>query len=211
MGWRQLNVHFHTIVAVRRAPTADSAHVVHDRRQPRRKARRAWAWADLMRRVFAINVLTCAACDGRLRLLATIEDPPIPSKILTSDCPGEAPVVTPARPPPEPDCFNFAPPKHAAAAAPRAPKDARAALRPDNAARVSNPTSSAARTPRTSRLVSRVANGSSGAPPIRGDSSNSGKNTAKDDYQRLGEDLRGEAQRDAADGYSSNQRARARS
>jgi hypothetical protein len=35
-----------------------------------------------MRRVFAIDVLACAACGGRLGLLATIEDPPIVSKIL---------------------------------------------------------------------------------------------------------------------------------
>ncbi len=73
------------------------------------RARRAWAWADLMRRVFAIDVLACAACGGRLRFLATIEDPPIVSKILAHlGLPTEGPVVTPARPPPEPDGFNFA-------------------------------------------------------------------------------------------------------
>ncbi len=46
------------------------------------RARRAWAWADLMRRVFAIDVLACAGCGGRLRFLATIEDPPVVTKIL---------------------------------------------------------------------------------------------------------------------------------
>jgi hypothetical protein len=34
-----------------------------------------------MRRVFAVDVLACAGCGGRLRLLATIEDPATVSKI----------------------------------------------------------------------------------------------------------------------------------
>jgi hypothetical protein len=29
-----------------------------------------------MRRVFSIDVLSCAGCGGRLRFIATIEDPP---------------------------------------------------------------------------------------------------------------------------------------
>jgi len=71
--------------------------------------RRAWAWADLMRRVFAIDVLACAACGGRLRFLATIEDSPIVSKILAHlGLPTGGSIVTPARPPFEPDGFDFA-------------------------------------------------------------------------------------------------------
>jgi hypothetical protein len=31
---------------------------------------------------FAIDVLACAGCGGRLRFLATIEDPPVVTKIL---------------------------------------------------------------------------------------------------------------------------------
>ena len=45
---------------------------------PSRRARR---WADLMRRVFAIDVLVCE-CGGRLRFLATIEDPLVVRRIL---------------------------------------------------------------------------------------------------------------------------------
>ena len=37
--------------------------------------RRYWAWADLMRRVFQIDILACAVCGGRLRFIATIEAP----------------------------------------------------------------------------------------------------------------------------------------
>ena len=36
---------------------------------------RRWAWADLMRRAFEIDVLACPRCGGRLRLIATIDDP----------------------------------------------------------------------------------------------------------------------------------------
>jgi hypothetical protein len=36
---------------------------------------RHWAWADLMRRAFDVDVLACPRCGGRLRLMATIEDP----------------------------------------------------------------------------------------------------------------------------------------
>ena len=36
----------------------------------------------MLRRVFEIDVLACPDCGGRLRLLATIEDPAIAGKIL---------------------------------------------------------------------------------------------------------------------------------
>ncbi|MBI2217646.1 MAG: transposase [Candidatus Rokubacteria bacterium] len=36
---------------------------------------RYWAWADLMRRAFDIDVLACPRCGGRLRLIATVEAP----------------------------------------------------------------------------------------------------------------------------------------
>jgi hypothetical protein len=36
---------------------------------------RHWAWANLMRRAFDLDVLACPRCGGRLRLLGTIEDP----------------------------------------------------------------------------------------------------------------------------------------
>ena len=41
------------------------------------------AWADLLHRVFAIDVLACPDCGGRLRLLATIEGRAVIEKILT--------------------------------------------------------------------------------------------------------------------------------
>ena len=43
---------------------------------------RAWTWAALMHRAFAIDVLACAHCGGRLRLIATLHDPAVIRKIL---------------------------------------------------------------------------------------------------------------------------------
>ncbi len=75
---------------------------------PAALARRAWAWADLMRRVFAIDVLACAGCGGRLRFLATIEDPPVVTKILAYlGLPTEPPALSSARSPPSQAGFDF--------------------------------------------------------------------------------------------------------
>ena len=61
-----------------------------------------------MRRIFAIDVLACAGCGGRLRFLATIEDPPIVTKILAHlGLPTELPALAPARSPPQHDGFDF--------------------------------------------------------------------------------------------------------
>jgi transposase-like zinc-binding protein len=43
---------------------------------------RAWTWAALMHRAFAIDVLACPRCGGRLRLIATLHDPAVIRKIL---------------------------------------------------------------------------------------------------------------------------------
>jgi hypothetical protein len=72
--------------------------------------RRAWLWADLMRRVFEIDVLACV-CGAQLRFVATIEDPPVVQRILRHlGLPTDAPAVAPARPPPDSDAaptFDF--------------------------------------------------------------------------------------------------------
>jgi hypothetical protein len=43
---------------------------------------RAWSWAALMHRAFAIDVLACPRCGGRLRLIATLHDPAVIRKVL---------------------------------------------------------------------------------------------------------------------------------
>jgi hypothetical protein len=45
---------------------------------------RHWAWAHLMRRAFGIDVLACPRCGGRLRLIATVEDPEAIRAILAA-------------------------------------------------------------------------------------------------------------------------------
>ena len=45
---------------------------------------RHWAWADLMRRAFDIDVLACSRCGGRLRLMGTVEDPAAIGAILAA-------------------------------------------------------------------------------------------------------------------------------
>ena len=59
-----------------------------------------FAWADLLRRVFAIDILACPDCGGRLRLLATIADRAVVEKILTHlGLPADRPCPSPARTP----------------------------------------------------------------------------------------------------------------
>jgi hypothetical protein len=49
-----------------------------------RSAPRHWAWAALMRRAFDVDVLACPRCGGRLRLIATVEDPEAIGAILAA-------------------------------------------------------------------------------------------------------------------------------
>ncbi len=64
-----------------------------------------WAWADLMRRAFEIDVLACPRCGGRLHLVATVEDPDAIRAILAAaarERVGRAPPF-PTSPDPGPD------------------------------------------------------------------------------------------------------------
>src|SRR3989449_11478654 len=72
-----------------------------------KSAPRHWAWAALMRRAFDVDVLACPRCGGRLRLIATVEDPEAIRAILaplaaSREGAGPAPPATrraPADPP----------------------------------------------------------------------------------------------------------------
>jgi hypothetical protein len=59
---------------------------------------RAWSWAALMHRAFALDVLACPQCGGRLRLIATLHDAAVIRKLLgplgmasSGSSPGPAP------------------------------------------------------------------------------------------------------------------------
>ncbi len=59
-------------------------------------------WADLLKRVFGLEVLRCPGCGGRRRILAAITQAPVIRAMLVSlGLPAEAPVVASARDPPE--------------------------------------------------------------------------------------------------------------
>jgi len=39
-------------------------------------------WASLLKRVFGVDVLKCSRCQGKMRLIACIEEPDVAKKIL---------------------------------------------------------------------------------------------------------------------------------
>jgi hypothetical protein len=60
---------------------------------------RRLAWADLLRRVFAVDVLECLRCGGRMRLLAAIHAPDATQAILEClELPARAPPTAGPRP-----------------------------------------------------------------------------------------------------------------
>jgi hypothetical protein len=67
-----------------------------------RSASRSSTWAELLQRVFAIDVLTCPYCGARRKLIALINDGCVVRKILAHlGLPTEPPGLAPARAPPE--------------------------------------------------------------------------------------------------------------
>jgi hypothetical protein len=93
-GWRARVVAYRAPLAVAGpCPEATDAS---------RAAPRHWAWAALMRRAFDVDVLACPRCGGRLRLIATVEDPEAIGAILAAasrEAAGRAPPSTAAQTP----------------------------------------------------------------------------------------------------------------
>jgi len=70
--------------------------------------RRRYSWAELMKRLFLVDVLTCPECGGSRRLLAFILEPSAIEKILRHlNLPTELPRVHPARASPGQEEFGF--------------------------------------------------------------------------------------------------------
>jgi hypothetical protein len=68
---------------------------------PRSKPRIRYSWAELLQRVFLIDVLTCDRCGGRRKLLAAITVPKTVRRILAHlGLATEPPMLAPARAPP---------------------------------------------------------------------------------------------------------------
>ncbi len=74
------------------APTADAGD------PPSVSTRARMSWAQLLKRVFAIDMAACPQCGGPLTLIAAIEDPAVIVKILAHlGLPTRAPPRAPAR------------------------------------------------------------------------------------------------------------------
>jgi hypothetical protein len=75
--------------------------VPHRPGKRRRSGRRYYTWAELLRRAFGVDVLTCPRCGGARRLLAAIQDPDSIERVLRAmKLPFAAPELAPARAPP---------------------------------------------------------------------------------------------------------------
>ena len=62
---------------------------------------RRYTWAELLKRVFELDVLKCPFCNGRRKLIAFIIEAPVIRAILQClDLPSEPPLLSPARWPP---------------------------------------------------------------------------------------------------------------
>ncbi len=73
----------------------------------RRGRRERTPWAKLLKRSFGFDVLSCPKCGGRMKVIATIDEPEVIRKILRAmGLPAEAPRAEPARPPPQLE-FDF--------------------------------------------------------------------------------------------------------
>ena len=60
------------------------------------------AWADLLRRVFRVDVTECPACGGRMRIIAALTEPRSIQRYLEGvGLPSRAPPIAPARPHPQ--------------------------------------------------------------------------------------------------------------
>src|SRR3989442_9061036 len=79
-GWRARVVAYGTPPAVA-SPCSEASDTS-------KSAPRHWAWAALMRRAFDLDVLACPRCGGRLRLIATLEEPEAIRPILAALCDG---------------------------------------------------------------------------------------------------------------------------
>jgi hypothetical protein len=77
--WRARVVGYGRVVP---EPTVSAAPMVAGPDDPGEKCPpRGWTWAALMQRAFAIDVLACPHCGGRLRLIATLHDPAVIGKV----------------------------------------------------------------------------------------------------------------------------------
>jgi hypothetical protein len=79
----------------------------------KKEARPNRSWSELLKRSFAIDVLVCFACGGKMRFISHIEEPIVVSRILDHiGLQSEAPRIHPPRGPPQRELFESTPTKH---------------------------------------------------------------------------------------------------
>ena len=78
-----------------------AASSIDQKRSPEDRKHRL-TWAALLARVFRIDVSTCPACGGPMRIVAALTDPDSIRRYLNGvGLPAEPPYIAPARPPPQ--------------------------------------------------------------------------------------------------------------
>ena len=83
---------------VPREPAQVPASAEADGETPSASTRTRLSWAELLKRVFQIDMTTCSHCGGSVRLIATIEDPAVIAKILAHlGLPTKAPPRSPVQ------------------------------------------------------------------------------------------------------------------
>jgi hypothetical protein len=93
------------LAAIAIAPETSSAPSAQGGAGPPR--RRVLPWAELLRRVFALDVLVCGKCGGPMTVLAFLTDPAVVEKILTHlGLPASPPTLSPARLPAQVEMFD---------------------------------------------------------------------------------------------------------
>jgi hypothetical protein len=105
------NSKYRARVTPARRGKSDQGAAAEDLDEPTPAERRAaMTWAQRLKRVFGIDIETCPACGGAVRIIACIEDPDIIEKILTYlDAKGaepRAPRRPPCRAPPQRELFD---------------------------------------------------------------------------------------------------------
>ena len=96
-----------SVTPAKRGKGAEAAGEGQEKTPMERRA--AMTWAQRLKRVFGIDIETCSACGGALRIIACIQDPAVINKILThldtkdaSTAPARLP---PSRGPPQAGLF----------------------------------------------------------------------------------------------------------
>jgi hypothetical protein len=71
-----------TVTPARRGPGAAGQADRPDQQEPPTARHVAMSWAQRLRRVFGIQIDRCAGCGGRLKVIASIEEPAVIARIL---------------------------------------------------------------------------------------------------------------------------------